>query len=104
MEVFKVLLFSVKLSRYFFPLKGMNGILSTSGLRSINWADVYKSLRVAGFTLVSTFVVGAMGVAPQLDIATVLTNPKPAIAAIILAGLTAIFDLTRRWLTDYSTK
>lgn len=80
----------------------MLGIKSTSSFGSINWTDVAKSLRAGGIALASAFVAGIVGVVPQLDIVTVMRNPRAIVSMVILAGLTSAFDLVRRYLTEYS--
>lgn len=68
---------------------------------SVDIHDFLKSLRAGLIVLFSTFIAGAMGnITPilqtgSLDIHMILNS-------CFIAGVTAVIDLIRRYVTDYS--
>ena len=76
-------------------------MFSTSPFGKINYIDIYKSTRAGALVLVSTFGSAFVGAAP-VAIQNGLFDPKLIFQACFIAGATAILDLIRRALTDYS--
>lgn len=74
---------------------------STSSLFSFNKIDVLKSIRTALMTAVSTFATAAI-MAGQTQITSGMFDSKQLGATCLIAGLTAVLDLVRRSLTDYT--
>ena len=80
----------------------MEPLLAKSGFLAIDWADVGKSIRAGALAGAGAFVAGVAGVLPSVSLTEAMQNPKAIISVLVLAGLTAVFDLIRRALTDYS--
>lgn len=74
--------------------------LSTSAANSINLTDVLKSLRTGFLTLCGAFVTASVQSALGL-VQSGVFDRKVLLSSAALAGVTACFDLVRRYLTNY---
>ena len=80
----------------------MEATKSFSKFFQIDWVDIGKSVRAGLLAGVGAFVAGITGALPTVDLTEAINNPRSAAAFLVLAGVTALFDLIRRALTDYS--
>jgi len=80
----------------------MFSLPSSTGRFQINWSDVFNSLRAGLFAALGAFAAGSVGAIQGTITVENLSNPRAILATIVLAGLTAVFDLCRRALTDYA--